>query len=291
MTVPPGRGRLAPAGSGAPGAVGVWSLLGTAVEISCAGPGLRRTVADLMGAFAPAAGPAGPAHRFELVEGCGRHDRAHCAHRGEEAADVADAPGAVLAWVLTEMNHAAVDGFGGFAVHAGVVARHGQAVAFPAPSGTGKTTLVAACLAAGFEYVSDEALCVDPGSGRLVPYPRPLALSSWSRHALGLDAARAVDLDPDEVALAPRWAGAAVAEAPVAVAHVVRLVRGDGPVALVPAARADAMALLLERSFNHYKQPEAAFRLAGDLARASRSWRLELGDPAEAAAVLAARLA
>lgn len=60
-------------------------------------------------------------------------------------------------------------------VHAGAVSRRGRGILLPGHSGTGKTTLVAALVAAGADYYSDEFAVLDRG-GRLLPYaraPRP----------------------------------------------------------------------------------------------------------------------
>jgi hypothetical protein len=70
-------------------------------------------------------------------------------------------------------------------VHAGVVAAGGAAIAFPGPSGAGKTTLTVACLLAGLEYGSDEALCLDWETGAVLPYPRPLALTPAAAELAG----------------------------------------------------------------------------------------------------------
>lgn len=63
-----------------------------------------------------------------------------------------------------------------FMVHAGAVAnpRTGDAVAFVAPGGTGKTTLTLR-LASRFGYLTDETVGVRPNL-RIQPYPKPLSL-------------------------------------------------------------------------------------------------------------------
>jgi len=188
------------------------------------------------------------------------------------------------------MNKKALDGFSGFAVHAGVVARKGCAIALPAPSGAGKSTLVAAALGSGFDYVSDEALCVNFGSHEVVPYPRPLAASSWSLRAAGLDPSQGEELGDDEFVFGPDRIGGFLAAPPLELGHVVGMIRRPGPPALVGVAPSNAMAWLLERSFNHYKRPAESFELAAALARKARAWRLEFSDPLEAAALLSARL-
>ncbi|MGI8684021.1 MAG: hypothetical protein ACR2MO_02785 [Acidimicrobiales bacterium] len=273
---------------------GTWELLGTPFRIGCTSAAVGAAVAELFQAFARVAEAAAPPHRFLVVDGCGHHGNDRCGHTEAGALDVSGPPAVALSWLLTAVNASAIDGFTGLAIHAGVLAAGRSAIAFPAPSGTGKTTLAAAGLLAGFDYVSDEALCIEPGTDELVPYPRALALSSWSRHALGLAEAAAVELDGGEVAVPPHRLGAAIAVPPLELAHVVELDRRPdgrpGPSVLTPAARPDAMTWLLERSFNHYKRPAESFGLAAALARGARAWRLDYGDPLEAAALLRDRL-
>jgi hypothetical protein len=60
-------------------------------------------------------------------------------------------------------------------VHAGVVSWKGRAIVIPGASHSGKTSLVAALLAAGATYYSDEYAVLDE-RGRVHPYPRPLRI-------------------------------------------------------------------------------------------------------------------
>jgi hypothetical protein len=62
-------------------------------------------------------------------------------------------------------------------VHSGAVAIDGQALLLPGRSHAGKSTLVAALIANGAAYCSDEFAVIDP-AGRVHPYSRPLALRS-----------------------------------------------------------------------------------------------------------------
>jgi hypothetical protein len=60
-------------------------------------------------------------------------------------------------------------------VHAGVVGHGGGAIVIPAPTFSGKTTLVAALVRAGATYYSDEFAVID-AQGRVRPYPKPLSI-------------------------------------------------------------------------------------------------------------------
>lgn len=193
--------------------------------------------------------------------------------------------------LLTEVNLHAIEGFSEFAVHAGVVAAGDRVVAFPAESGEGKSTITAACLVAGFDYVSDEALCVDFASGRVLPYPKSVTLSEHSRSLLGVDPPGVrLEGDSPEAGFRPEELGAATAEGDLRLGDIVRLVRGDGPPRLRPLPAAEGVGMLLRMSFNHYKRPRESFDLVTSLARESRAWELEYDHPGPAAALLRDRL-
>lgn len=194
----------------------------------------------------------------------------------------------VIALLLTRVNALAITGYAGLAIHAGVVSRAGRVVAFPAASGVGKSTLVAACLASGFDYVSDEALCIDLTSSRVEPYPKPIMLSPSACRMVGLPV---VDAGPDEVAVTAGTLGAEVARGDLGLAHVVELVRTDGPPRLVARPAATVMTSLLGMSFNHYRRPRAAFDTAVLAARTASAWRLEYPDPLSGARLLTEHLA
>lgn len=192
-----------------------------------------------------------------------------------------------LSVVAAEINALALAGVASLAVHAGAVAAGGAVAAFPAASGHGKTTLSAACLLAGLDYVSDEALCLDWHDGSVRPYPRPLALSPWSAAALGLP----VPADGAELLVPAAELGADVAAEPLRLAHLVLLDPPGGPTGPRPVARSAVAAELLRRSFTHWHRPQRAFELVHEVVGAASVWRLSRSTPAADAAVIAALLA
>ncbi|PHZ86068.1 HprK-related kinase A [Paremcibacter congregatus] len=64
--------------------------------------------------------------------------------------------------------------------HAGVVERDGIGLIIPAISGSGKSTLSAGLSYDGWRFFSDEFGMLDPASGMLYPYPRPVSLKNES---------------------------------------------------------------------------------------------------------------
>lgn len=188
----------------------------------------------------------------------------------------------LFGYLVTALNREAVEQSPWFAVHAGVVRRGDAMVALPAVSGGGKTTLTSGCLLQGFDYLSDEALVIND-LGSVVPHPRPLALSPSSCDILGLEPT------PRERLLTPGELGAQIGSGGT-LTDIVLATFGAGDVSLQGIARSTAIEALLTRSFNHYKNPERAFELAAATARSVNVWRLEYGDPLEAAALLRDRL-
>jgi hypothetical protein len=65
-------------------------------------------------------------------------------------------------------------------MHGGSVARGGKGLLLPAPSGNGKSTLIAYLVSQGFQYVADDLLAVAT-DGKVLPWPMPLSLKpgSW----------------------------------------------------------------------------------------------------------------
>lgn len=84
--------------------------------------------------------------------------------------------------------HIAVNAPDNIFVHAGVVAHKGRALLIPGPSFSGKTTLVAALMAAGAEYYSDEYAVFDP-HGLVHPYAKPLSIRQGDLPAKDYDVA------------------------------------------------------------------------------------------------------
>ena len=252
-------------------------LLGVRVQVEARGPGLEQ-VASLWGGFrSPVA--AGPAYDVG-PEGLRRDGLPAGAERGRGA-------GAVLAGFAQDVNQYVVATTRHLAFHAGVVALGDRVVAFPAQSGTGKSTMTVACTKLGLGYVSDEALALDD-DGRVLPYPRPLGLVGPVPASLRSRGAVEV---VGETLVPPAELGAIAVDArPDVVAVVVLDRRATGEPSLAPLPRAAIVTLLLRMSFNGWKDPARALLQATALATAAQPFRLSYSEALDAAPLVAGLL-
>jgi hypothetical protein len=65
-------------------------------------------------------------------------------------------------------------------LHSGGVAWQGQGIVLPSSGGAGKTTLTAALIQYGFDYINDDVIPLERGTGNLIPVPVNLCIKSGS---------------------------------------------------------------------------------------------------------------
>ena len=183
----------------------------------------------------------------------------------------------VLLSVSARLNNAAINECDLFAIHSGVVGAEGRLAALPAESGRGKTTLTGALVRQGWGYLSDEALVFED-DGSVVPYPKPFAFSGWSAELLGVPA------QGEETLVTASDLGGKVGRG----GRLTDLILSEygHELSIEPLPRSQAVAALIHSSFNHYKDPARAFRIASEVARDINVWRLEYDDPIEAAELI-----
>lgn len=160
-------------------------------------------------------------------------------------------------------------------VHAGVVSHQGRAIVVPGRSFSGKTSLVAALVRAGAEYLSDEYAVFD-GHGRVLPYAKPLSVRDGGALAGGRYTAE--DL------------GGRSGAGPVPVGLVVSAPYREGA-RWRPAAMTAGQALLalLENTVQVREQPRLAMRTLPLAVAQARGFRGRRGEADRAAAWLLAR--
>ncbi len=191
-------------------------------------------------------------------------------------------PARVFYYLTWHAMREAVGGFDHLMVHAGVVARDGEAVLLPAASGSGKTTLVAGLVRAGFDYLSDELAAIDPTTLEVVPFPLSLSIKPGSMDLLAdilpelpSDAWRFLEgrcpVRPDDIR--PRAVGTVSR-----IRYVVSPRYEPGaPTSLEACSRGQGVAELGQNAFNLHAFGRRGLYLLADVMREARCYRLRVG--------------
>jgi hypothetical protein len=138
-------------------------------------------------------------------------------------------------------------------LHAGVVGRNGRCILLPAAAGSGKSSLTAALVHAGYDYFSDEVALVEPGTFRVRPVPLATCVKStaWdlmSRYYPELPTFPIHRRDDGKVVRYVPPHPARIQKTPALVSHIFfpRYVEGQAT-QLKPLARSDALARLMDQ--------------------------------------------
>jgi energy-coupling factor transporter ATP-binding protein EcfA2 len=175
-------------------------------------------------------------------------------------------------------------------IHAGAVVapETGDAILLPGGTGSGKTTLVAALISEGFDYLSDEAAAIDPVSNLVYPFPRALAFKqgSWEVVASIWKGVETIQLDGgigNQRHVLPEDLRAACRAQPSPVRTIVSVkYESSSPTEIVRVSRAAAAVKLAEGALNLRTYRERGIELIGRVVRDAECYQLRSGDLREA---------
>jgi len=162
--------------------------------------------------------------------------------------------------------------------HAGAVELGGRGVLIPGVSGSGKSTLTAALVRRGSSYLTDELVAMTADGGRLLPFPKALALDERSLGVLGMEpgagcrGAGSVHVVID--ALRPGATGTACTPGALVFPRYRPGVSG----APVPMTRADALLELLTNTVNLGDHGGGGLRVLADLVERCPAYALDVAD-------------
>ncbi len=191
----------------------------------------------------------------------------------------------VLTLLLWHVNRASVAAgvVDRVVLHASCVARDGVGVILAAPMESGKTTMAAGLLGAGFSYLTDEAVGIDPQTLRLRAYPKPLSIDIGSQPVLS----HLMPADP--VLRTGQWqvpgsrASGRVPVDDIAAAVVISpRYREGAPTRIEPVGRAQMLIELAASTFEFAAAPLRNLDVTAAVLRGCDSYRLVVGDLAEA---------
>ena len=263
-----------------------FQALGFDFAIRASNATVGRYLDDLLRVFRV---PGEPSHIYSFIDRAHTSDGGFALYRGGELVSTTSSPSSVLRHLFWDINRNVIDRTRDLLLfHASAVELGGRAVVFPAPMGSGKTTLVSGLIQRGARYLTDEAVAIAPSDLRIRPYPKPLSIDTGSWEVLR-------DLRPQidgslEPFLEAGWyvPGAAIRNDAIASPCIPRFViapryeRGV-PTHLVPIRRSEALVTLAENCFNitNFGARESMEILAR-IVRSSHCYRLTIGELGDA---------
>jgi hypothetical protein len=268
--------------------VGAYQAFGYSFEVEVDGalmsalePPLRRALEGLRRGVGIGFGPRPPScYRLNRVS---RDDEIVLVRLERDGDVLASAlpPGQALVSLVTDVNHQAIATRPDrLTVHAGAVSFEGAGILLPAPSHSGKSTLTAAMVSAGCDYLSDEAVSIDFASLEMEPYAKPLSLSPRSLHALGYrdHAEGPTEMVPASYLRPGSW-GHSVQPRLLVFPHYEK----GNTTTLTTMSRGEALVELANNSFNFVEHGGEWLPGLRRVVAACSCWRLAMGDAKEAA--------
>jgi hypothetical protein len=191
--------------------------------------------------------------------------------------------GALAESLVHYVNQQAISTDYAVTCHAGGVGLEGVGLVFPAHMESGKTTLTAGLVRAGFAYLTDEAVAFDRSTGLIEPYPKPLSLDAGSHPlfpelepapAPGDDTVPQTQWQVPPDAIRPGSVGA-----PCPARFIVFPTYREGAVtAIEPLSPAAALVELATNTFKFRDDPRRSLETLADVIRGGESFRLVVGD-------------
>lgn len=169
-------------------------------------------------------------------------------------------------------------------MHAAAATTADVTVVLAADMESGKTTTVAGLLRSGFDYVTDEAVAVDPGSLRVSPFPKTLSVDpgSWPLfpECAPVESARVTR----QWLVEPARLGARIARDPVPAPSVILFPKyvAGAKTELLPVSPGEATHEMCRMSFEFADHPRRNLLTAARLATSATCARLRIGSLDEA---------
>lgn len=178
-------------------------------------------------------------------------------------------------------------------LHAAAIERDGLAAIFPAPPGSGKSTLCAGLISRGWRLLSDELTLISPGELSITPLCRPVSLKNQS-----VSVVRAFEPSAEFSDVTHDTGKGSVCHMKVPKRHLDRIAEHakpgwivfpkyvkDAPARLTPRSRASSMLETGRNAFNYTLLGRTGFDTLADVVSASDCHDFEYGVLDEAVAV------
>ena len=197
---------------------------------------------------------------------------------GQRAADA-------VGWLVWDVNRATAEASGEHLLfHAAGLQAGGRGIVLPGSSGSGKSTLAAGLARAGLAYLSDELVALDLGSGRLLPYPKPITIKRGSFAAL-TDMGPPASGTEQDLGEAEEWhlsvgeaAGRRVGEACEPGFVIVPRYVAQAPTRMAPLTDTEAFFALAVNAVNFKEHGPVGTKALGELVARCGCFELTMSD-------------
>jgi hypothetical protein len=256
-----------------------FDALGFRFEADTEDPRLTRYISDLFREF-DCRGSADHRYAFRSVPAPAWQTHSVLTLDGERLFE-APVPERLVSPLVQDVNRQAVESTDRLSLHAGGVECDGVGFVFPAAMEAGKTTLTAGLVRAGFGYLTDEAVAIDPKTLMIQPYPKPFSLDpgSWG---LFPELEPHADFDSDDYKadqwqVPPRAVGRIGRSCPVGVIAFPQYVP-DARTELIPIKRSEALVELATNVFGFRARAREALDVLAEVVRGAECYRFTVGD-------------
>lgn len=220
---------------------------------------------------------------YSLVHRATSRDGRYALYADDERLVAAESPSLALSTLAWHVNRQVVATNRHLVlVHAAAAERDGLGVVLAGAMEAGKTTLVAGLVRHGWRYLTDEIVAIEPHSGVIRPYPKPLSVDPGSFDVLA-------DLRPDvepgvEPFLRGQWqvdphsirTDAVAGPTEVRVVIVTRYV-GGGATRIEPLPRREMLLELIEQTFHFHAAGARNVTALAAVLGGARCYRLQVG--------------
>jgi hypothetical protein len=231
-----------------------------------------------------AAAPLAPKVRYE-IRSSDREGQVS-AYAGDERLATGRSTQSVLGGLSWHINRSviehSVDRY--VLMHAAAATLAGVTVVLAADMESGKTTTVAGLLRSGFDYVTDEAVALDPETGRVSPFSKTLSLDPGSWKLFPECAPRAALHPRLQWYVEPHRLGSMSWSVPVAAPEIVLFPKyvAGATTEVLPVSRAEAAHEMARMTFDFARHPRRNLATAARVATTATCARLRIGDLDEA---------
>lgn len=168
-------------------------------------------------------------------------------------------------------------------LHAAAATRAGITVVLPGDQERGKTTTVAGLLREGYDYVTDEATVIDPGTLWISPFPKALSIDegAWP---LFPECRSLIEDGIHQFQVRAEVLGSRSLHRPVPPARLILFPRYTAGVRThaLPISAGEAVRELVSTTFHFADNPRRNLAVLGTVVRGATLARLQIGDLDEA---------